>query len=98
MPAYLIALRREPVRDAEAMAEYQRRTRAISGDFSLVPRVIYGAVEELEGTAPDGVIVIEFPTMEEARAWYHNEDYQAAVPFRQQAADYDLFLVQGIDG
>lgn len=97
MPAYVIAIRKEPVRDADAMAEYQRRTREARGEFNLVPRVVYGAVEGLEGATPDGVIVIEFPSMEEARAWYHNEDYQAAVPYRQRAADYDMFIVAGLD-
>ncbi len=97
MPAYIIALRREPVRDAAALAEYRRRTSEIVGDFNLVPRVVYGATEALEGTAPDGVVVLEFPSMEEARAWYDNENYQAAIPYRQKAGDYDMFIVEGFD-
>ncbi len=97
MPAYIIAIRKGPVRDAEAMAEYQRRTREMRGEFQLTPRVVYGATEALEGTAPDGVIVIEFPDMAAARDWYRNADYQAAIPYRQQAADYDMFIVDGLD-
>ncbi len=97
MPAYIIAIRRHPVRDADAMAEYQRRTRAMAGDFKLIPRVVYGAVEPLEGAAPDGVVVIEFPTVEDARAWYEDGDYQAAIPYRRRAADYDMFIVEGLE-
>jgi uncharacterized protein (DUF1330 family) len=96
MPAYLIALRKNPVQDADAMAEYQKRTRQLKGDFKMVPRVVYGATEGLEGTSPDGTIVLEFPTMEAARAWYANEEYQAAIPYRQKAADYDIFIVAGL--
>ena len=97
LPAYIIAIRKTPVRDADAFSEYQRRTRDMQGDFKLVPRVVYGAITPLEGTAPDGVVVIEFPTLEDARAWYEDGDYQAAIPYRERAADYDMFIVEGLD-
>lgn len=96
MPAYIITLRKGPVRDPEAMAEYQRRTRAMGKNPKLTPRVIYGATEALEGEAPDGTILLEFPTMEDARAWYHHPDYQAAAEFRKKAADYEMFIVEGL--
>jgi uncharacterized protein (DUF1330 family) len=98
MPAYLIAIRKGPVQDAQAMAEYQRRTRQIGGAIKLLPRVVYGDIHSLEGDAPDGVVVIEFATLEDARAWYDSEAYQAAIPFRRRAADYDVFVVEGIGG
>jgi uncharacterized protein (DUF1330 family) len=79
------------------MAEYQGRTRNIKANFDMVPRIIYGNIQSLEGKAPDGVILLEFPTVDEARAWYENPEYQEAIPFRQQAADYDVFIVEGLD-
>jgi uncharacterized protein (DUF1330 family) len=97
MPAFVFALRREPVKDPDAMAEYQRRTREIKTGFELIPRVLYGDIQNLEGNVPDGVVLLEFPTIREARAWYEDKEYQEAVPFRQQAADYDLFIVQGLE-
>ena len=97
MPAYIITTRKGPVQDAEAMAEYQRRARQMTGDYKLLPRVVYGATVGLEGTPPDGVVVLEFPTVEDAKAWYNSDEYQAAVPFRQKAADYEMFIVEGID-
>jgi len=97
MPAYLIALRKEPVKNPDAMAEYQRRTRAMKTKFDMSPRVVYGDIQSLEGNPPDGMILLEFPTIEEARAWYDNPEYQDALPFRQQAADYDMFIVQGLE-
>jgi len=96
MPAYIFALRKEPVKNSDAMAEYQRRTREIKTTFDMVPRIIYGDIHRLEGNAPDGVILLEFPTLKEARAWYENPQYQDALPFRQQAADYDMFIVEGL--
>ncbi len=96
MPAYLIALRESPVRDAEAMAEYQRMNRENIGEFALKPLIVYGAMDVREGEAPDGVIVVEFPSMEEAKAWYDSPAYQEAIPYRQKAADYRVFFVEGL--
>lgn len=95
MPAYLIVLRKEPIRNADAMNEYQRRTREINSDIKMTPKVVYGAIECLEGAAPDGVVMLEFASVEEARRWYHNEDYQKALPYRLQAAEHEAFIVEG---
>lgn len=98
MPAYLIVTREGPVRDPAAMARYSEMNRASAGKFSsqLKPLAVYGATETLEGEAPDGVILLEFPTVEAAKAWYNSPEYQAALPHRQRAADYRVVLVQGL--
>ena len=100
MPAYLIVYRETPVTDPEAIAEYSRRNRenapASHEQFGIVPRVIYGAAEGLEGATPDGVVMLEFPTVEAARGWYESEAYQQAIPFRQKAAQWRVVLVEGL--
>ena len=96
MTAYVIFFREGPIRDAEAMAEYQRRNRENKGDFKLKPLSVYGALEALEGDAPDGVVLLEFPTVEDAKAWYNSPGYQAAVPYRLKAAAYRAVIVQGL--
>lgn len=100
MPAYMIFLREGPIRDQAAMAEYQALNREnaqkFSATYKLVPRVVYGALTGIEGAAPDGVIVLEFPTVADAKAWYDSPAYQAAVPLRQKAADYRSFIVEGL--
>lgn len=98
MPAYLIVLREGPIRDAAAFAEYQRKTRENSASFPLKPLVVYGATQALEGEAPDGTIILEFPSVEEARAWYNSPGYQAALPYRLKSADYRAFIVDGLGG
>lgn len=95
MPAYLIVLRESPIRDAEALAEYQRRSRELTGDFKLKPLVVYGAIEVLQGAAPDGTIVLEFPSLEHAKSWYNSPGYQAILPYRLKSADYRDFIVDG---
>jgi uncharacterized protein (DUF1330 family) len=53
-----------------------------------------GRSEVLEGgPAPSRVVVLEFPTYEQALAWYHSDEYQAAIKLRQQTADTSLFMV-----
>lgn len=96
MPAYMIFIRDEPVRDEAEMAEYQRINRENAGQFPVKPLVVYGAIEGVEGAAPDGVIMLEFPSVEEARAWYDSPGYQAALPHRKNAADYRAFIVEGL--
>lgn len=72
MPAYIIVTRLGPVRDAEAIAEYSRLNRENAVQFQelyhITPLVVYGTVEALEGPAPDGVIMLQFPSMADARA------------------------------
>ena len=79
------------------MAEYQRLAilGMASGEHKVASLVHPGPVEAFEGAAPTGVVMLEFPTMEEARAWYNSPGYQAAVPHRQAATDYRVFLVEG---
>jgi len=96
MTAYVIFIREEPVRDPAAMAEYRRLNAANqSQKYNIKPLVVYGAMEAFEGKAPDGIIMLEFPSAEEAKAWYNSPGYQAAIPFRQQEADYRAILVEG---
>ena len=95
MPAYMISLRKGPVKDPEAMREYQRRVRQLGGDIKVVARVVNGMIAGLEGTPPEGAVMVEFANMEEAQAWYDG-DYQKVLPYRLKAADYDTFIVEGL--
>ncbi len=63
----------------------------------MTPIVRYGAIETLEGTAFDGVLIHRFESAADARAWYESPAYQAALPHRQAGADYRVFIVEGID-
>jgi uncharacterized protein (DUF1330 family) len=41
-------------------------------------------------------VVLEFPTMAAARAWYNGPPYREARELRFKCADYRVFLVQGV--
>jgi uncharacterized protein (DUF1330 family) len=55
-----------------------------------------GAVEPLEGGwTPSRVVIIEFPSMAAARAWYASPDYQAALKIRQANSKGRVIIVDG---
>jgi uncharacterized protein (DUF1330 family) len=96
MAAYLIITREGPIRDQAQMDIYQQKNRENPRDPNLTPLVIYGAIEPLEGQAPEGALVLQFPTVAAAKAWYDSPAYQAAIPHRKKAADYRIFIVEGL--
>ena len=61
-------------------------------------REAYRDREVLEGQAPcrTGVVMIEFPSMEDARAWYNEPEYAPLKKLRQTGAKLDLILVESL--
>ncbi len=100
MPAYIIAIRETPITDPAAMAEYSRcnreMTAAWQAEYGIAPLAVYGECDTPEGAAPDGVVILRFPDMEKARAWYASPEYQAAVAIRNTAATWRVLIVEGL--
>ena len=48
----------------------------------------------VEGEALDEVVVLEFPTLAEAEAWYHSPGYQDAIKLREPASKCSTFIVE----
>jgi uncharacterized protein (DUF1330 family) len=95
MSAYIVFIK-EREHDAAVMATYSGLAGPSLGGHPAKPLVVYGAIETLEGPAAEGCVMIEFPDMDAARAWYNSEAYQEARKLRFQAADYRVFITQGI--
>lgn len=55
-----------------------------------------GKFEALEGPSPKQVIMMEFPTMDDAKAWYHSPAYQEALKIRLECAQCRVMLVEGV--
>jgi uncharacterized protein (DUF1330 family) len=53
--------------------------------------------EVLEGSAPHktNITMIEFPSMEHARAWYTDPEYAPMKELRQTGSRLDFLLVEG---
>jgi uncharacterized protein (DUF1330 family) len=56
-----------------------------------------GAIEVVEGSwKPERIIIVEFPDMARARAWYRSPEYAAALEVRDRALSRNLIFVDGI--
>jgi uncharacterized protein (DUF1330 family) len=57
-----------------------------------------GAVERLEGTwSPKRFVILEFPSMEQAKAWWNSPEYREAKLVRHANARTEMICVQGVD-
>lgn len=96
MPAYVIY--QGEVTDPARYEEY--KTRAAASILAAGGRYIVrgGDVEVLEGDAPAGrTVVVEFPTMAAAIAWYRGSEYTDARKLREGAASARMYAVDGLD-
>jgi uncharacterized protein (DUF1330 family) len=56
-----------------------------------------GAVETLEGEwSPKRLVILEFPSMDQARAWRGSQDYAEAIAVRRDAARVQMILAEGV--
>ena len=56
-----------------------------------------GAKTVLEGAWPEDLIVIAFPDLPQAQAWYDSPAYRDILSFRTDNSEGDVFLIQGVD-
>jgi uncharacterized protein (DUF1330 family) len=96
MPAYVIVMREGPLREPAEYEEYIRKGREGAPPAEMKPLALYGAMQALEGSPPDGVVILEFPDLQAAKAWYDSPRYQAAVPHRIASGDWRAFIVEGL--
>jgi uncharacterized protein (DUF1330 family) len=94
MAAYLIASIR--IHDETGYDEYRSRTPAIVEAHGGRFLVRGGKVHPLEGSMDvERFVIIEFPSVEAAQAFYDSEDYQRVLPARTDNAATDMFIVEG---
>jgi uncharacterized protein (DUF1330 family) len=56
-----------------------------------------GRVEPVEGGwTPKAIIIVEFPDMARAKAWYQSAEYAEALKVRAHALDRRLIFVEGV--
>jgi uncharacterized protein (DUF1330 family) len=95
MTAYLIS--DISMRDADAFQNYRTRASASIAAYGGRYLARGGAIETLEGTwNPRTIIIVEFPTVEQAHAWYRSTEYASALEVRDDALSRNLILVEGI--
>lgn len=85
------------VTDAALLDEYKKLSPATVAKFGGRFLARGGRVETLEGDwAPSRLVILEFPSVEQAQAWSDSPDYAPAKAMRQRAARSRLIVVDGV--
>ena len=94
MSAYIIANVR--VTNPEKYEEYRRFSTLAMRAHGVKVLVRGGAVETLEGNDPGRTVILQFPSMAAARAFYNSAQYRRARHAREGAAIMTMYLVEGV--
>ena len=95
MAAYAIFIR-EKLRDPGVIQKYNEKAGPSLEGHPAKVLAAYGAIEAPEGAPSEGVVLLEFPTMAAAKAWYDGPAYREARKIRFQAADYRVLFFEGL--
>ena len=96
MKAYVIV--DVTITDPQRYGEYKKLTPGSLVPFDGKFIVRGGLSETLEGSwEPGRIVVVEFPSMEKAKAWWSSSGYAPAKALRQSAADTKMIVVEGAE-
>jgi uncharacterized protein (DUF1330 family) len=84
------------VTDPKAYDEYRKQVMATIEKHGGRFLVRGGTVESLEGGwSPKRLVLLEFPSLQQALKWYRSPDYAPLIKLRQKAARGKLVAVEG---
>jgi uncharacterized protein (DUF1330 family) len=95
MKGYMV-FTREKTTDAAELAVYFEKVRATFEGHEIKVLASYGKHEVLEGDATEGVVVVEFPSVAAAKAWYDSPAYTEVRKHREAGSVYRAILVEGV--
>ncbi|MFD0851101.1 DUF1330 domain-containing protein [Actinomadura adrarensis] len=88
----------EAITDQAGMDAYGRGSAAALIEFGGRPLVVDAQPDVREGEwHGTRTVVVEFPSVEAARAWYESDTYAKALPLRQAAADCNVVILSGFE-
>ena len=94
--AYVVVTIRR-VLDQKAFDEYAEKVRPILGKFGGRWVVIEAQHVTRAGEWPYvRTVIVEFPSIERAQAWYDSPEYGAIIPLRQRAIDANIIMVRSL--
>ena len=95
MAAYIVA--ELEVTDPAVFDEYRKGVPATIAAYGGRYLVRGGTLESLEGGwTPKRMVVLEFPTMEQAKRWYGSPEYRGLLAMRQRSTTSRVVLVEGL--
>lgn len=95
MPAYVVV--EIVVNDAQTYERYKQLAPPAIAAYGGRYLARGGATEVLEGKwSPPRFVILEFPSVERARAWWSSPEYAEAKALRQAIAETRMLLVEGL--
>jgi len=89
----------EAIKDPSGMIAYGKAAGPTMASGGATILAVETQHEVLEGQwHGNQTVVLEFESVDAARAWYHSEGYQEAVKLRQAAADCNAVILAGFPG
>ena len=86
---------KEKTTDVDELKTYGEKIWPTFDAHEMKVLVGYGRHEVLEGEPVEGVVILEFPTFEAAKAWYDSRAYQKIVGHRFKGAIYRGLMASG---
>jgi uncharacterized protein (DUF1330 family) len=84
------------VQDAALLEEYKKLSPATVAQYGGRFLARGGRLEVLEGTwSPKRLVILEFPSVEQAKAWFDSPEYAPARRIRQKASRSNIVVVEG---
>jgi uncharacterized protein (DUF1330 family) len=95
MPAYFIA--ELEVTDPAIFEEYRKGVPATITAYGGRYLVRGGTLESLEGGwSPKRMVILEFPSMAQAKAWYGSSEYRDLLEMRKRSTNSRMVLIEGV--
>lgn len=95
MPAYVIANLQDAAPHPD-IADYIEQLPGTMEPYGGRYLVHFTAHEVLEGSWAGGVVMLGFPGIAEARAWYESAAYRKIAPLRTRHIKGDLIMIEGV--
>jgi uncharacterized protein (DUF1330 family) len=95
MPAYVVA--NVAVKDPVRYEDYRRLVTPTVEKYGGRFIARGGRIEVLEGDwHPGRLVLLEFPSVEQARAWWSSPEYTEAKLIRQATSEGTLLILEGV--
>ena len=95
MAAYIVA--ELEVTDPAVFDAYRKGVPATIAAYGGRYLVRGGTLESLEGGwTPKRMVVLEFPSMEQAKRWYGSPEYRELLAMRQRSTKSRVVMVEGL--
>lgn len=93
VPGYVVA--EVDVTDAATFAKYSAKAPGTIAQYGGQYVIRGGKFDSIEGDAPKRFVVIQFESVEKAKAWENSPEYEAIKPIRHSSAKSRVFIIEG---